>query len=218
MSVRRLILTCAAMAAAALLLAALTPPLQAITDSLLHPQRTVDARGADALLLSAAGLASWAVWAYATLGLALTTASAVPSVLGVPAQVLLRVVLPAGARRAAALALGLGLAAPVVLAAPVGGHRVELAVTTTAASVPDWPRDDDPVPDWPAAQPADFHVVVRGDCLWDIVEGRLARSGTTPTDSVIAGAVRAWWSANDQVIGPNPDLILPGQVLRAPQP
>jgi nucleoid-associated protein YgaU len=74
------------------------------------------------------------------------------------------------------------------------------------------------VPDWPAAQPEDSHVVVRGDCLWDIAAGRLARSGAPPEDAAIARAVQAWWSTNEQVIGPNPDLILPGQVLRAPQP
>jgi nucleoid-associated protein YgaU len=60
-------------------------------------------------------------------------------------------------------------------------------------------------------------VVVRGDCLWDIAAGRLAASGSRPTDAEIATAVQAWWSVNADVIGPDPDLILPGQVLRAPQ-
>lgn len=209
MSGCRLVLTSAAMAVAALLLGVLTPSLQETADSLVHAQRTVDARGSDALLLSTAGLAAWVVWAWGVLGLALTAASVVPGVLGLAAERLLRVVLPAGARRGAALALGvgLGIAAPVVLDVPVAGHRLDPAAATTSAAVPDWP----------AAPPADSHVVVRGDCLWDIAAGRLAPSGTPPTDAAIASAVQAWWSANGQVIGPDPDLILPGQVLRAPQ-
>jgi hypothetical protein len=28
--------------------------------------------------------------------------------------------------------------------------------------------------------------------------------------------VDAWWSANADVIGPDPDLLLPGQVLQPP--
>jgi nucleoid-associated protein YgaU len=32
----------------------------------------------------------------------------------------------------------------------------------------------------------------------------------------VAAAVDAWWHANAAVIGPDPDLLLPGQVLRPP--
>lgn len=219
MSVRRLTSTSIAMAVVALLLAVLTPGLRETADGLLHAQRTVDREGADALLLSAAGLAAWAVWAWGVLGLALTAASVIPGVVGRTAGGLLRVLLPAGARRSAALALGLGLgiAAPVVVGGPADGLRMDLAVATASGTVPDWPSaDGDDVPDWPSAESAGSHVVVRGDCLWDIAGGRLVGSGTPPTDTEIAAAVQAWWSANEQVIGPDPDLILPGQVLRAP--
>jgi nucleoid-associated protein YgaU len=78
------------------------------------------------------------------------------------------------------------------------------------------------VPDWPSEPPADRsvppHVVVRGDCLWDIAAGRFRAAGRTPTDAEIALEVQTWWSANAEVIGPDPDLILPGQVLQAPHP
>ncbi|OMQ14114.1 hypothetical protein A7K94_0218960 [Modestobacter sp. VKM Ac-2676] len=33
-----------------------------------------------------------------------------------------------------------------------------------------------------------------------------------------AAAVADWWQTNADVIGPDPDLLLPGQVLQAPPP
>jgi hypothetical protein len=32
----------------------------------------------------------------------------------------------------------------------------------------------------------------------------------------VAAAVQAWWRTNAAVIGPDPDLLLPGQVLQPP--
>jgi nucleoid-associated protein YgaU len=103
------------------------------------------------------------------------------------------------------------------------------ALATSTAAVPDWPEAPgalpdlpasaapEPVPDWPTTAPATApHVVVRGDCLWDIAALRLSTSGSPVTDAAIAAEVHAWWTANVGVIGSNPDLILPGQVLRAP--
>ena len=232
MSVRRLALTSAGMAAVALLLSGVTPPPGEIAAALSTPQRTVDTVGADALLLSAAGLAAWCVWAWGALGLALTAASAAPGLAGAAARLLLRAVLPAGARRGAALALGLGLglglgvAAPA-LAGPSTGPNPgpaaasRLAVpdwpSTEGAAVPDWPSaEGTAVPDRPGGETPGAHVVVAGDCLWDIAEDALRRSGPEPATAEVAAAVHAWWSANADVIGPDPDLILPGQVLRPP--
>jgi hypothetical protein len=63
--------------------------------------------------------------------------------------------------------------------------------------------------------------VVPGDCLWLIAGASLRATGrgagAPPSDGEIAGAVRAWWSANAAVVGPDPDLLLPGQVLHPPQ-
>jgi hypothetical protein len=205
----RLALTTAVMAGIALLLASLTPGLPTAVDALSHAQDTVDSRGADALLLPAVGFLAWLVWAWGALGLALTALAAVPGVVGGAAGRVIHVLLPAGARRGAALALGVGLAigAPVLVAVPAGTDHPVLAVAAASTAVPDWP----------AEQPADSHVVVRGDCLWTIAAQRLSTSGAPVTDAEIAQAVQSWWSANADVIGPNPDLILPGQVLRAPQ-
>lgn len=220
MSVRRLAGTAAAMAGIALLLAGLTPSLPDATHALAQPQDTVDSQGADALVLSAVGLVAWSVWTWGVVGLALTAASALPGVVGGAARRLVGVLLPAGARRGAALALGLGLgiAAPALVHLGPAAGGPALAVAAESAVVPDWPADEgDTVPDWPAEQPADSHVVVRGDCLWDIAARRLSASGAPVTDAAVAARVHAWWTANADVIGPNPDLILPGQVLRAPR-
>lgn len=62
-------------------------------------------------------------------------------------------------------------------------------------------------------QQAGQHVVVRGDTLWDIAAANLP-DGASNAD--IARETQRWYEANRQVIGDNPDLILPGQVLQAP--
>jgi nucleoid-associated protein YgaU len=147
-------------------------------------------------------------------------------------------VLPASGRRAAALALGIGLvAAPALTActAPLPQPGVVLAADTQTPPVPDWPAapaspapappapsapaSSTPVaavPDWPAPAPGD-HVVLRGECLWSIAEDDLrVRTGVEPARAEVAAAVQRWWTANADVIGPDPDLLLPGQVLHPP--
>jgi nucleoid-associated protein YgaU len=56
-------------------------------------------------------------------------------------------------------------------------------------------------------------VVHRGDTLWDIAAATL---GDGATDADILRAVVRWHDVNRDVVGDDPDLILPGQVLRAP--
>lgn len=69
-----------------------------------------------------------------------------------------------------------------------------------------------PVP--PAAPPvATTYTVVAGDCLWTIAASRLA---PTASAAEIDRAWRAIHDANRSVIGSNPNLILPGQVLELP--
>jgi hypothetical protein len=246
MSIRRLVVTVATMAAIAAALAALTPPFAELTGSLTAAQRTVDTQGADVLIASAAALLAWAVWAWGALGLALTAASALPGVAGGAARLALQVALPAGARRGAALLLGLGLGvAGPLLASAVPQFAPTASAAAGAESVPDWPAPGPaaaPVPDWPAgpaptgaaptgeapaapstapttAPASDSRVVVRGDCLWHIAaDSLLGQLGRLPSDGEVAAAVQAWWSANADVIGPDPDLLVPGQVLRPPGP
>jgi hypothetical protein len=233
MSVVRLALTALVMALIAAALAALTPAIPDMAETLATAQRTADTAGPDVLVTSAAGLLAWAVWGWGALGLALTAATAIPGVLGGGARLLLHVVLPAGARRSAALVLGVGFGVvgpllgtaaglpvlPSASAAPAGSAPDWPAVPATSA-VPDWPaRSATAVPDWPAgADVTGAHVVVRGDCLWHIAAARLLdQLGRPATNGEVAAAVQAWWTANADVIGPDPDLLLPGQVLRPPE-
>ena len=235
MSIRRLLGTATAMTLFALALAALTPDVAELTGTLAAPQRTTDTLGPDAVVTAVAVVTAWAVWTWGALGLALTAGSALPGLVGAVFRGVLRVVVPAGARHSAALLLGagLGVAAPLLPAAPTFGSSPTAAATPAGEPVPDWPAapaTGEPVPDWPPAaplaapvpdraspDPAGEHVVVRGDCLWHVAEARLqAEPGRIPTDGDIADAVHRWWTANADVIGPDPDLLLPGQVLRPP--
>ena len=235
MSIRRLLATVAVMAAIAVVLMALTPPPATMARALIAPQRTADVQGSDALISSATGVLAWAVWAWGALGLALTAASALPGAVGAVARAALRVALPAGARRGTALVLGIGLGFTAPLAGPLlpGSTAVASAADSTAGGAPDWPTqspeaspDAVPVPDWPAgpgtaagAAPAGDRIVVRGDCLWHIAaDSLLGQLGRLPSDAEVAVAVAAWWRANADVIGPDPDLLIPGQRLRAPDP
>jgi nucleoid-associated protein YgaU len=61
--------------------------------------------------------------------------------------------------------------------------------------------------------PATDVVVEPGDSLWRITEQRLSRFAD---DTVIATTVAAVYAANRPVIGPDPDLIEPGQHLVFP--
>ncbi|MDF2093076.1 hypothetical protein P0Y31_12050 [Knoellia sp. 3-2P3] len=64
----------------------------------------------------------------------------------------------------------------------------------------------------PAGERPDV-VVRRGDTLWDLVRHHL---GPDATDAEVAAEWPRWHEANRAVIGPDPGLLLPGQVLRAP--
>ena len=240
MSIRRLGATTVAMALIAVGLAALTPDVSSMAGTLAAAQRTADTAGPDVLVTSAAGLMAWAVWAWGALGLTLTAASALPGMLGGAARLALHVVLPAGARRSAALALGLGLgvAGPLLgtaaLVTPTPAAATDTWTPSTAGTGLDWPMaptalpvpdrpavaSAGPAPDWPSAPSSEgAHVVVRGECLWHIASDRLlAQPGRIPTAGEVAAATHAWWQANAAVIGPDPDLLLPGQVLTPPDP
>ena len=54
----------------------------------------------------------------------------------------------------------------------------------------------------------------RGDTLWSIAARHL---GPDASDAEIAHAWPAWFEANRGVVGDDPDLLRPGQVLRAPE-
>ena len=244
MTMRRWAATTAAMAAVGWGLVLLAPVGSALTAVLTDPQRTVDAAGPDALLVPVVWVLAAACWTWGAAGLVLTALSVRTGLVGRAAGALLHVVLPAGLRQVAAVAVGVSLATVPVVAtaaptapsttsepAPVGVPSVDTAGSVqktgpAPAPAPGWsdvgalpaqPTDVPPVPDWPTAPAPGEHVVLRGDCLWDIATAwSAARSPGPVTSAATAAAVHAWWQANAEVIGPDPDLLRPGQVLRAP--
>jgi nucleoid-associated protein YgaU len=89
---------------------------------------------------------------------------------------------------------------------------------------PDW-RPNAPVtaPGLLAAQPVRASqlppedpgeiTVLAGDTLWDIAAREL---GAAATDLDIALQWPRWYQANQAVIGENPNVLLPGQILKSP--
>lgn len=76
------------------------------------------------------------------------------------------------------------------------------------------PRDVSPdTPSAPASDRSAGIVVIRGDSLWSIAAAHL---GPGATDAEVAAAWPRWWAANRHVIGSDPDLLRPGQILRPP--
>ena len=57
------------------------------------------------------------------------------------------------------------------------------------------------------------HVVQAGESLWTIATDALPPEATA---AQVANSSAAWYDANRSTIGPDPDLILPGQQLTAP--
>ncbi|MFG1906137.1 LysM peptidoglycan-binding domain-containing protein [Kribbella sp. NPDC048928] len=90
----------------------------------------------------------------------------------------------------------------------------EQQTTGGRVGVPDRPTDGAPTRYTSLRPNVPVSVVVRaGDSLWSIAAREL---GPSATNEAIAARWHDWYAANHHVIGNNPDLILPGQVLRTP--
>jgi nucleoid-associated protein YgaU len=62
------------------------------------------------------------------------------------------------------------------------------------------------------------YLVVAGDSLWEIARRHLeAGAGERPTSTEIDRFWRAIYAANRGVVGPDPNLIFPGQQLQIPK-
>lgn len=100
--------------------------------------------------------------------------------------------------------------APEVSAAP---QAPEPGWTPTAPPATA-PADRTPLLMSGGATTADRTVVVRrGDSLWSIIGRHL---GPTASADQIAALVPTWHDANRAVIGPDPDVLLVGQILTSP--
>jgi resuscitation-promoting factor RpfA len=105
-----------------------------------------------------------------------------------------------------------GLSALPAIGRPgqVGGWVPEVPSATAGPATPARlvaaaPRDAETV--------TDEVVVRRGDSLWRVAERAL---GPDATDAEIATEWPRWYDANRDVVGDDPDLLLPGTVLRPP--
>jgi hypothetical protein len=134
---------------------------------------------------------------------------------------------------AAALAVG-PPSPPALSGARAPGEATILPGPGFTLSTSAAPQADGPSPGWTPSRPvvrpqvspallstsppaagSDRVVVHRGDTLWDIVRRRL---GPHASDAEVARVWPHWHAANLTVIGPDPDVLLPGQILRAPDP
>ncbi|MBG6179941.1 LysM peptidoglycan-binding domain-containing protein [Arthrobacter sp. CAN_A1] len=146
---------------------------------------------------------------------------------------------------AAVVGLQLVSGIPVTMAHGLSGHPVTAAARTTHEDIADTantstaaPGQDRRMvsPQWkPVPAPADggpllpgqhrsaagastdtgpgLVVVTPGDSLWTIAAHHL---GPFATDVEIAASWPSWYRANRQVIGDDPHLLLPGQLLQVP--
>jgi hypothetical protein len=86
--------------------------------------------------------------------------------------------------------------------------RAEL-VGATNSKQPDSPKDGRSG----RATTTDAVVVAPGDCLWTIAARAI---GPSATDAEIAATWPRWYARNRGVVGADPDLLIPGTVLRPP--
>jgi len=64
--------------------------------------------------------------------------------------------------------------------------------------------------------PGSEYTVVTGDTLWGIARSILSQSGTHPDGGEVSVAWKTIYESNTDVVGADPNLILPGQVLKIP--
>lgn len=112
---------------------------------------------------------------------------------------------------------------------PEAARRLVLAACGLATLVATTPAEADPgagsppmpetaVAALPRPGPAPVAPVLRvepGDSLWTLAQATLPPAAT---DADVDHAWRALWAANREAVGPDPDLIRPGTLLRRPTP
>lgn len=197
---------------------------------------------ADGILLIV-GLGGTLLSLWLGLGLTLSALSALPGVLGHLCRLLAARVAPAAVRKVVAFVLGTTLTAALIPGTAVAGnghetprpalvaaaqHRVG-AFNGPAVAAPDASfrlvsdpspvtgvRQAAPSPQWSleeSGRPATTVVVLRGDTLWSIAAHHL---GPAATAADIDAEWHRWHAANRRVIGEDPNLIRPGQLLCPP--
>lgn len=214
--------------------------LRSSVRTLLHhagaPRDWLAAAGPDRALATVASAALWCTAAVVGAGLCCAAAAGMPGAVGRSAARAGEILLPRAVQRLLAGSAGLGvLLAPVAAGAALPRHVTAPAATVTAAGSPQadplpapaWPLDPPatpalPPPAWPAGSQDRSTGSLRavtvqpGDSLWLIAARRLTADGRPAIPAQVALAWRRWYAANRGVVGADPALIRPGQVLQAP--
>lgn len=173
-------------------------------------------------------------WVLAACGVAILSASAVPATAssGTPAGLAPGGSGDAGRSVVATAAVDRRDAAPVLDALPgaLGGaargvdgapDTDDLADLLDGLPLPDRPGTDGPAAVPPAAAPTEtsgttaHHVVRAGDTLWAVAAAGLPRDAAAAD---VLAATRRLHALNRDVVGDDPDLVLPGQRLRLAVP
>lgn len=93
--------------------------------------------------------------------------------------------------------------------------RVRPMSSSPAVAAPT-PRGVTPTTTAPTVQSGSNYRVRSGDSLWEIAKRSLTANGSTVTNRQVDQAWRVIWQANYDVIGSDPSLIRPDQLLRIP--
>jgi hypothetical protein len=209
----------------------MTVPIAAMSHWLVEVITELTGRGwpslvatpADLLVLACAGTALVVALRW-LIGATLTVAALLPGGLGRMARQVQSRVAPQLLVRLTCAALGgtvIG-ALPGHAMAASAGHRTPPPTAAAGPVIvtrgPAAADDGLPDPGWRVAPQGeavgDAHVRP-GDTLWDVAAARLPGR---PTNAAIDRAWRSWYAANRATVGPDPDLILPGQRLVSPTP
>lgn len=106
---------------------------------------------------------------------------------------------------------------PAVADAAPTSHSRDAGPSVAGLHLPDRPVNTAPSTVHDA--PPEAVTVRNGDTLWSIAKATLTSSqpGRSVPNEQIADSVTRWYAANHGTIGPDPDLITPHMVLRAPR-
>lgn len=212
------------------------PPVRTAGDF----QRWLVVTGPDQVLVTLAAVGSWLCLAWLTAGALLVTLGRLPGWGGALCAVVGARLTPAILRRAVEGVLGtalIGSSLALPLAASAAGPPAAVPAAASGQSQDGWPDLDRPArtPGSPPAaagtpapgtaapgpggnragktQPSPNVVVRSGDTLWGIARRAL---GDAATPAAVAASWPRWHTANRHVIGPDPDLLRPGQRLAPP--
>ncbi len=206
----------------AMAIVGLMPSPHELAGDLADPGTWVASAGADSAATALCEAALWCVAVWLGLGLLAALTARLPGSVGRVADVACRRLLPRTLYRVVAVTAGVGVVlAPLAAGArapqPGGSVAADRLPAASGATLPApaWPTD----PPSSAANPARpgaasvEHRVRPGDSLWRITAAAL---GPAATSRDVAAAWPTVYAANRVTIGPDPDLIKPGQLLRLP--